>query len=985
MKLKRIKIISTIFPKSIKKIIYLLILSYIFIFSINSSFAINCGGEVKCNCGDTITSNYILKENLICNNSGLNLGDSITLDCNDFQIKGSNKASGLRLSGSKNIVIKNCKIENFSIGIETKSKRVWKQGLLGGSYQVTVYPSNIQVIKNQFKFNEFGIKGLELQSIIIYNNIFQNNSKNSFYLNSNSATIYGNSFYKDNFFFTKTSHKTFCKNGITNLYFFKTEKIPQCNCIYPITNLNINSNINFCNGKYKNINNLKLLSNGRINCNGGIFSGENSKTAIKVPGSRNTIIRNCTFKNYSIGVEYTYKTKIQYSRVFYIPSLNNLLENSIFYNNNNAIYVDNHGTGSIIENIHNNIFLENNKNIYITSNKHSDARNNFWGTSNETEIENKLRPKQNIIYKPFLTNSKYLDLKINKNIKFKKTNTTEINFQIEKNKYFLNQQIKILLLDLVNNSIIKTKEINISNYIGLTKLVNLSWNLKYGHTLSIILDPENKFEEIDKSNNYLTIEYKKKQNLFLKINSGIKVADIEIRNYLETEFENYNLISNDLEADLIINIQTEKEKFILFKLMDLIKPLNNLKPYEGIIKSNQNIEKHNISIIGFNLDGTITGIKEFIKSKQKYIKTTQRDYINSTNLNGLKIYDTLHLSDNKIYYKKNNNLFAKKIRDILYGNNVKISKYLVPISISSNQTHIDYNLIKISGDYSNKLKKQIDKDRLPIVFSGGLWGNIKTWQELGLELANQGFEVYLIELTGSKQLECLNCYNYNYSFLTKKVLPSYINFIKTDANKNKIKYIGHSNGARTILDSLSNSEINQNEIETLIAVGVPGSFSEKSYFSDLIGKGGNNSLNYFKHLNITHVTLGEIAEHLDFWASDLTRFLNSENKISTNLFKQYYTWVISKNDTQPGKNLNLENFILLAGKPIYFYNSIGKRLNLINNDVIVSLQDEREIFSQIQAKNKYYQEFNSLHIGMSENQEIKETIKTILNKNLFKK
>ncbi len=73
-------------------------------------------------------------------------------------------------------------------------------------------------------------------------------------------------------------------------------------------------------------------------------------------------------------------------------------------------------------------------------------------------------------------------------------------------------------------------------------------------------------------------------------------------------------------------------------------------------------------------------------------------------------------------------------------------------------------------------------------------------------------------------MECETCEDYTYEFLTDSVYPAYVDKIKTLSGKNKIKYVGHSNGARVALDSLTNDKVNASDVDTLVLVGVPGNF-----------------------------------------------------------------------------------------------------------------------------------------------------------------
>ena len=96
----------------IKKILLLCILVGIIL---PIGFSKNCGGEISCECGDTLTSSYIMKKDLSCDGNALILKNS--LNCNNFSIKGNNFGTGISIIGMDKKKISNCRIENFDKGI----------------------------------------------------------------------------------------------------------------------------------------------------------------------------------------------------------------------------------------------------------------------------------------------------------------------------------------------------------------------------------------------------------------------------------------------------------------------------------------------------------------------------------------------------------------------------------------------------------------------------------------------------------------------------------------------------------------------------------------------------------------------------------------------------------------------------------------------------------------------------------------------------
>jgi len=74
---------------------------------------------VAISCGEVITDDTVLTNDLLdCESPGLIIGaDNITLDCNDHLIDGNGSFNGILLYNKTGVVIKDCAVEDFEIGI----------------------------------------------------------------------------------------------------------------------------------------------------------------------------------------------------------------------------------------------------------------------------------------------------------------------------------------------------------------------------------------------------------------------------------------------------------------------------------------------------------------------------------------------------------------------------------------------------------------------------------------------------------------------------------------------------------------------------------------------------------------------------------------------------------------------------------------------------------------------------------------------------
>lgn len=119
------------------------------------------------------------------------------------------------------------------------------------------------------------------------------------------------------------------------------------------------------------------------------------------------------------------------------------------------------------ENIHNSIILAEDYNIYNSIDSPINASFNTWGSNNISEIESKFLNKEKVIYHPFnKINKSNLDLEIKSDgIKLSKninTNSTKIEFLINKNDYYNYNDISVELLKVKDYKILEKKYLNLN-------------------------------------------------------------------------------------------------------------------------------------------------------------------------------------------------------------------------------------------------------------------------------------------------------------------------------------------------------------------------------------------------------------------------------------------------------------------------------------------------------------------------------------------
>ena len=542
--------------------------------------------------------------------------------------------------------------------------------------------------------------------------------------------------------------------------------------------------------------------------------------------------------------------------------------------------------------------------------------------------------------------------------------------------------------------------------------IYLTLNLAENDEIVAIVDPLNTINETeDYFNNKLSKEFFSFPFVFVDVGTGLGKIDDVVHTYIVSNLAQSYSVVNHYGADVIVLVGRNNP------LIQRCSPnllYNNgwgtkggavvhsnqkeTLPYTGLVgsfdaKTGFYFNKKCVLILGNALEGDIAGVKEFLKEEGAYLNTNKVTLVDREDAGAIGVFDWMHNLANQPNYMKNNNNFAETVSKALSG--IYDSTNL---TIRTTSGDIALRLIHRKPLYSDNYISYRNNITLPIVFAGGLWSDIYTWDTLGKEMASTGRDVWQIELTGGPGTECDDCLNYKYDNLTDTFWPAYIGAVQYLTSQNQVQYVGHSNGARTGLDALTKWQnttkqnigyiANESEphfdytsdpVETFVAVGAPGAFAELSSNAIIVEQSGLNAINTLVEKNKNHVTIGDVGSHLDapFWLRALTKIAGGGNKISINLFSKYRDWISYTNDTQPGENLVLSYFVIIQG------NSTVDNTGVIS-DVIVPIADEEAIYFNINEGqgNRYYYNLDHRHLGMAEDEIIQVIIKQNLNKQI---
>ncbi|MBN2880616.1 alpha/beta fold hydrolase [Candidatus Woesearchaeota archaeon] len=416
--------------------------------------------------------------------------------------------------------------------------------------------------------------------------------------------------------------------------------------------------------------------------------------------------------------------------------------------------------------------------------------------------------------------------------------------------------------------------------------------------------------------------------------------NIEIEKNITSKNTN---ISIEISNYIIINKTISKHNFKKINIQQEIIPSEQLKLFLNHNNYTQDNKEKKI---------TIKINKELIFCNTGYIK---KEKFNETIIeieNKNAIYFAILYG---ILKNETNNCEIKSITlfDIAINN---ITNILEPTQTQTINVG-NYKMLQIQPKTSPKLNQILDYQ--PTILSSGLWSNLYTWYSLAKELAQEGYHIYKIELTGNPKTECNTCENYNFNNITNNVLPKYLEKIKQITNKTTVTYIGHSNGCRSAIYYLEKN--NNSIIKNLIGIGCPGEFNQNITLTNIINENSQKALIEFAKNNITHFTFDELKKII--W--NIPFSINSNNKISTNLIRDYFLAMnTSKNNI--GQNIHITNAKIIYGNL------------LMTNDFIVLTKDPEEIFQNINAKNKTIIKIFTDHLTIAEHKKTIEEIKKSL-------
>lgn len=355
-----------------------------------SVFAIECSNSQICNCGNTLISNKFLTyadsfDSCLGNGLIINSND-IILDCGNSSINGVNIGSlgilienaqnitiqncifdnfynGININSSKNIIIKNSRIENMSgAGINilnSKDISIFNSTIINSWDGIFLkYSSNVYIFQNNITLSK--VDGVQIYdecyNIKIYNNTLLNNDGHAI------APVTCNNQIED--------LSNIGGNGKLIKVVANTENII-------LNDISEFSEVLFCNVKYSKIS------------NGDLDNGEYKTDGILLVNSDNNQIENINFNNVRTGI-YLYNSNNNYGNDLKFGdndfgirlmhnSLNNVFEN-LYYNVLSGVLIRAENSyANQFNNVHIDNFNYNFKNTFDMNVSISENKLNFEG------------------------------------------------------------------------------------------------------------------------------------------------------------------------------------------------------------------------------------------------------------------------------------------------------------------------------------------------------------------------------------------------------------------------------------------------------------------------------------------------------------------------------------------------------------------------------------------------------------------------------
>jgi len=307
--------------------IALFLFGIVFLFSYVS--AVECGSVPVDGCIVSQNTNFTTGTYNLANGIDISV-DSIILDCQGSTLIGTN--TGIEVFGSDNLIIKNCILKNYAVGIYLKysgtcpsslnapqSNKIINNSIYNSSRGVDMggglctpggerYSNNNNFVDNYFFGNDKGAFIFNSRNSNLTGNSFVNNTQYGIHFAQAvyDSVVYNNSFYNNSIRYDETNNNRYCLNNQYPNHYFDGATGPMCGCIIPLNGFKVTSDETFCRNNYTLPDGFNIGSSINLDCNGSLLTGQLSGNGISTLDSSQSIVSNCIIENYTRGIYMNY-------------------------------------------------------------------------------------------------------------------------------------------------------------------------------------------------------------------------------------------------------------------------------------------------------------------------------------------------------------------------------------------------------------------------------------------------------------------------------------------------------------------------------------------------------------------------------------------------------------------------------------------------------------------------------------------------------
>ena len=522
-----------------------------------------------------------------------------------------------------------------------------------------------------------------------------------------------------------------------------------------------------------------------------------------------------------------------------------------------------------------------------------------------------------------------------------------------------NVNVRIFGIDR-NNQLVFQQDATIASFNSYAEAqTSITQDLSTTYFLNIQVDPDNAIHE-DKTDNVVQVRPDDffKPKVALKIFTGSPSDDKVLYDHMIQFFQNVS----ESDTDIIYSIGNPKTnpefaKYNQYTFGNLKWGMNlnglgrdppsiSTLTYIGIYGDLYLDGMMRHFLFGNEREGNIAVVKRVTEQrdlvKERWLRTApkyvplQKKPIKVTRTTPVG-YQTAAYMDNqkqKKSFATKNDYMSRK-----YSKNAVRGRYEVPRKqIFNAQAGIQLQTKELKPDTT--IRNLSTVKNIPVILARGLWSDLNTWKNLGQELAKTGRDVWLIEITGGPNQDCVgravdNCPDYTFADLTDDYFPTLIGKVQQRTGSTKYDYVGFSNGCRTAISAYEKGTVNPSDVDTMVLAGCPGAFEGLSEAKLLFKLKGETVVKNLRDAGLKHVGLFQAAR-----AGFSPNYIRDGSvTISVNLFNQYTQWAKSTLDKQPGQGIFINNFNVIYG----LFSSITE------SDLAVTLEDNEAIFDNVNA------------------------------------